>query len=90
MRYLKKGFSHCFAISVSNGQYVKYESGHGVTRVDCFEDFEHLLKNCIIVKCNGKESSGLFYVNTCVGFVKAIVGITGLSFTPYQLYKKIR
>lgn len=90
MRYLKKGFSHCFAISITNGQYVKYECGHGVTRVDVSHDFKKWTKGCIIVKVEPKQGKRLFYINSCVGFVKAVTGLGGLAITPWQLYKRLK
>lgn len=90
MRFLKKGFSHCYAVGVSNGQYVKYECGHGVTRIDCFDYLGDLLKDCTIVKYHSKRTNRLFYINSCVGFVKAVAGIDCKAITPYQLYKSIR
>ena len=90
MKLLKPGFSHCFTVSVTNGQYVKYEHGHGITSVECFNDLGELLKDCIMIKCQGSQAQSLFYINSCVGFVKAVTGIKSKAITPYQLYKYLK
>lgn len=89
MRWLKKGFSHCFILIPHNGLWVKYEHGHGVTRIDIVDNVTDIVERCTIVKYefSGKRS-GLMILS-CVGFVKAVAGISGLSLTPYQLYRRI-
>lgn len=90
MRFLKKGFSHCFAIGISHGLYVKYESGHGVTRVDVSRDYKQWVKGCIMVKVKAGRSNPVIFLSTCVGFVKAVCGIDSKAVTPYQLYKAVK
>jgi len=89
MKWLEVGFSHCFVIKPDRGYWLKYESGHGITRVDSFKDYAELIEDSIIVKIEAKESKRWVSLNTCTGFVKLIAGVKGWSLTPYQLYKKV-
>jgi len=90
LKLLKKGFSHCFALTNDRGYGVKYESGEGLTRVDIVSDYAEYTKDCIIVRIDIKPRKRTIMLNSCVGFVKFIAGIGGLSLTPYQLYKRVK
>lgn len=89
MRWLKDGFSHCFVIRADGNKWLKYESGHGVTRIDSVNHYATLIENGIIVKIQAVERKRWVSLNTCVGFTKLITGIRSWSLTPYQLFKKV-
>lgn len=92
MRYLKKGFSHCFLLVHDKGDVFKYDFGHGVMRIDRLssDDVQDIVKSCIIIEqeiISGK--TGIVFT-TCVGFIKALIGLKApLVQTPYQLYKRL-
>jgi len=90
MRFLKRGFSHCFALQPYNGKWVKYEYGHGVLRVDVIDDVTDVKEGCIIIKHYRESNDKYFGIMSCVGFVKWACGIPGFSLTPYQLYKRLK
>jgi len=89
MRWLKKGFSHCFVLKADRGVWIKCDAGHGELTTDVIKDCDKLLENCIIVKINSKPRKKWIMLNTCVSMVKLITGLSGWSLTPYQLYKRI-
>lgn len=89
MKWLRHGFSHCFVMRADRGYWLKYESGHGVTRVDSVKDYAELIEDSIIVEIEATKPRRWVSLNTCVGFVKLITGVKGWSLTPYQLYKKV-
>ena len=73
MRWLKKGFSHCFILSCNNGEWYKHEYGHGVFRIDMLSEYEvqHIRESCIIIKHAKSDVRVKWFINDCVGFVKA-------------------
>lgn len=89
MRWLKKGFSHCYILRADGGNWLKYESGHGVMRVDILPNYEKPTKDRIMVKVKAVERKKWVLINSCVSMVKLITGV-GSGITPYQLYKSIR
>lgn len=89
MIFLKQGFSHCFVIEPYYDKWIKYEYGHGAARVDVLTDFDDLRKRCIIVPAKRQKVRGLTRLNTCVGFVKSIIGDNSLCLTPFQLFRRL-
>ena len=89
LKLLKKGFGHCYAVRAEGDKLLKFESGHRVVRVDLVE-LDYISKESTIVKCQAKARTSRFMINTCVGFVKFILGVDGCSLTPYQLYKRLK
>lgn len=88
MRWLKKGFSHCYLLQAYEDKWIKTESGQGVIRADVV-NYEKPSQGCIIVKIKAKDKKMWFSINTCVSLVKAITGLGGRALTPYQLYKRV-
>lgn len=89
LRWLKKGFSHCYILRADGGKWLKYETGHGVTRVDVIARYEKPSKDCIMIKITARKATKWILFNTCVSLIKMITGRGGLAITPYQLYKRL-
>ena len=90
LKLLKKNFSHCFVLTNDKGNWVKYESGDGIARVDIVSNYADHTNDCIIVRIETEKQKRTMMLNSCVGFAKFIIGCGGLSLTPYQLYKRIK
>lgn len=92
-RLLKPGFVHCFVLIESSG-WVKIETRYGAVKVAQLGEFDDICahyrdQGAVVVDTvvSGKSVLSPCVVRTCVGLVKAMLGIRSLSATPWQLYK---
>lgn len=91
-RFLHPEIKHCYLL-IQDGEtwYAANKSTHGfeVIPVDNVSD---IVTESIVIKSaleNGRRT--LFMLNTCVGYTKALMGISNpFILTPYQLYKHLR
>jgi hypothetical protein len=101
---LKEGFKHC-AIAVRTAQgwiEIDYAIGVPIVKVIAGRDFdiEQWYKNQGFITFTTKQAinkhfrfnlfRGNMFVSNCVGLVKAILGVSYFSITPYQLYKRLK
>lgn len=102
-RWLKRGFVHCFVLvelMESKGNWIKIEGKHGVMSVKFAGFFESLDKTMSYYRDQGAVVVSLdvkrdplrlpFVERTCVGLIKAVLGIQLPLITPWQLYKHLR
>ena len=99
-RYLKNGFYHCYAFKESpGGQFlIIVEPMRSHVDIDIVLNNEQNLTkmtNCnkivrVIVKYDLAKDRGHFCRFNCVEVVKSLIGMKSfLTFTPYQLYKRL-
>jgi len=100
-KYLKKGFKHCYAFSLSPGGsfYQVVDPARAYTLIDLYPVNDEIfaeLTNCHeyvkIVKVIDRESHrGTICHFNCVEVVKSLIGMASFfTFTPYQLYRKLK
>jgi hypothetical protein len=99
---LKRGFKHCFCAY----QTFSFESGHhwvvldpakglplihvtAVTREALVEHYEGYGYHVIPMR-SPQAIKSPFAISSCVGFVKAVMGIRSMALTPWQLYKHMK
>lgn len=100
MKFLKKGFKHCGALSYYHEKdlWVQLEYTHSGIRMTYLnkEDVEvalNYLKNFKVLRCPIKEQWQLLRIKdiTCVSFIMRLIGFyKWWIFTPYQLYCALR
>lgn len=104
LRFLKKGFRHCYILLTSreNNLMILLNPRSNKTDVQLFSNCdtdeairlfatekEHTILRVHLAQTPLKCAPIMFF--TCVEFVKRILGIHDFSIiTPYQLYKKIK
>lgn len=96
-RLLKPGFIHCFVL-LQDMHWVKIEGRHGAVRVTQLGEHQsgnvvshYRAQGAIVVETivYAKSVRAPFVARTCVGLVKAMLGIKSFSLTPWQLYKHL-
>lgn len=95
---LKRNFRHCFVCVHKNGLWLLVDGKIGVpdVRYLCEDDFDlkgfYEEKGYTVVETEQREKpvTNPLILRNCVGVVKAILCISGFSFTPYGLYRKLR
>ena len=91
--FLKRGCRHCFLVKPAGNSYIIY--GKGAKSFDLFtiKEEKSIIDNIYAIESFNpvKRKGYLFMLNTCVGHIKAILGIKKpFIFTPYQLLKYLR
>jgi len=93
-RLLNPGFVHCFVLLQTSIGWIKLETRYGVVKVTQLDEFDDIVSHysnqgATVVDTTVYAQSALspFVVRTCVGMVKAMLGIKSFGLTPWQLYK---
>jgi hypothetical protein len=99
-RFLKQGFSHCWAYKRSpGGQFWividPMQSHLHIDLIDIDTKLHELHKDATILRISNRidvsRERGHLCRFTCVEVVKCLLGIKSpLAFTPYQLYKRLQ
>jgi len=101
---LKEGFKHCFIAVKTNGCWVEIDAlmGTPLIRILTQDDFplkqfyeEQGFRVVETTQVHNEISPWNFIrsriiLANCVGMVKAILGLNGLIFSPYSLYKRLK
>jgi len=94
---LKTGFKHVFCC-VNDGDYwISIDGKAGLPDVNVVAKADYDLKSfyenegfTVVEVDRGKPVRVPLVLSNCVGSTKAVLGIRGLSVTPYQLYKRLK
>lgn len=94
---LKRGFRHCFVCLDNNGLWLMVDGGPGIPNIkyltendfDLAQYYRESGYTVIETVQRKKAVTSPLVLRTCVGFIKAVLCITGWAFTPYQLYKQL-
>lgn len=100
-KYLKPGFKHCYAFSLSPGGqfYQVVDPARAFTLVELYPKTDEMfdeLTNCneyvkIVSVIDREKHRGTICHFNCVEVVKSLIGMDSFfTFTPYQLYRKIK
>jgi len=99
-KYMKKGFQHCYAFKLSPGGqfYIVVDPARSHTHIDLLpvtdENYQLLTKGYKFVTILREidlnfDRGGICRFN-CVEVVKSLIGLKSfMTFTPYQLYKRL-
>lgn len=96
----KKGFGHVYAVRWTGDYWLKLESYSSYLDITLQPCFSNNIQSIVESDCsailhvrNWRETKGyciVFGAMSCVEQVKMLLGISGLIFTPWQLYKYLR
>jgi hypothetical protein len=100
---LRDGFKHCFIAIKSHPHWIEIDALDGIPLIRVQGDSSYPLQEfyesqgftVVPVKQNTRHvpawnfMRGYFLVANCVGMVKAVLGLKGLVFSPYSLYKRL-
>ena len=98
-RYAPGKYKHCFSWVFVDDVWVRYEIIYGNLEVETIKGLSekemikwHEDRGYAVVKASiGKKKSRLFMLNTCVGHIKNLLGITyPFILTPQQLYNYLQ
>lgn len=95
-RWLKPGFVHCFMLIHSRGRWwIKVEGKFGMPCVSCVElsnvasHYRQQGATVVETTVSHEKALSLLVARTCVGLIKAFLGIRSMAVTPFGLYKHI-
>lgn len=89
-KYLHKEISHCFIIIPNGKDFTVLNNSVGKLDVFTVGSAGDILDESYIIKVKRKEMISYINFNTCVSFVKQMVGINNpFIVTPYQLFKRL-
>ncbi len=94
---LKPGFRHCFVCIDKNDLWLLVDGGPGVPVIKYLTENDFDLasyfreKGFTVVETHQRDKAVTMPIvlRTCVGLVKAILCISNLALTPYELYQKL-
>lgn len=88
----------CILADIEHQTWVSYDWGQGLPelRTEASLDFDiqghyesHGYDVVAIPDDEREAVQGFYVLNNCVGHVKSVLGIRGISFVPHQLYKQV-
>lgn len=98
VRFLRRGFKHCFVVVEAGPYYVRVDGMAGAPDLDvvCSSDYDlagfYRKEGYIVKETQQEDRPGLwpFVEANCVGLVKAILGLSApFAITPYCLYRRL-
>lgn len=85
-RFLHPKIRHCHVIIPHGDKWIVMGKSTKGTEVFLCNDLD--ITGAVVLKVCRRRSIGVFYLNTCVGFAKYILGINNpFILTPYQLMR---
>lgn len=98
-RFLKQGFGHVWVAikDKDRNSWLSYDWREGLPKIcaeapadyDLAGYYKGLGQKVVRVVVNENYSTPAIIVNNCVGHTKILLGIGGLSLTPWQLFKQL-
>ena len=95
-RWFKQGFVHCFVLVHSGGnRWIKIEGKFGTPCFSCVglnnvaSHYRDQGATIVDTTVSRERALSPVVVRTCVGLVKAVLGVRSTALTPFQLYKHI-
>lgn len=89
-KWLHKEISHCFVIKPNGKDFIVMDNSIGKLTVFTVTSSNDILSESYIIKVKQREMTSYVNFNTCVSFVKQIIGINNpFIVTPYQLFKRL-
>lgn len=94
-RFLQPGFRHVFICVRDGGQWIRIDGMRGLPEVAVLTDFDIYCSEpgfeVLEVNAYRAERPLFLMAGTCVGLVKAVLGVRAFNvLTPYQLYKYLK
>ncbi len=95
-RFMKPGFWHCFVVVCSDDLWILIDGHMGVPVVKYVakdDGFDlaafYRSQGCVVVEMEQREACPVLPLTwrSCVGLVKAVLGVRSWAVTPYQLYR---
>lgn len=89
-KLLHKEISHCFIVIPNGSNYIVLDNSIGNLSVFTVTTSSDILSESYVIKAKSSERLSYVNFNTCVSFVKQMIGIYNpFIVTPYQLFKRL-
>ena len=88
----------CIVADLEHQTWVSYDWGQGLPELRTEASLDYDVKahyeahgyDVVVIPEGAREAvQGFYILNNCVGHVKSVLGIRGISFVPHQLYKQV-
>lgn len=89
-KYLHKEISHCFVVIPNGHNFIILDNSVGNLTAFTVTSSSDILSESYVIKAKLSERITYVNFNTCVSFVKRMIGINNpFIVTPYQLFKRL-